>query len=354
MPGELERLRERVRKDPFSRLFISLADRLGKAGMRAEAIQVLLDGIERHPDYMSAHVALGKLYIEEDNIEGALSEFRRVADAIPDNLFAQRRLADIYLLQGDREGARKALEMVVRLNPMDSQAKEALEKLSAASATNPFLPIPLGPSPSPSSGDGISAPSESDFGSEGAPVKQPDEGLDAWFERAAQIGVDAAGASYSLPPVPLPGDEAKTPDAADGKDTSAGDTSAVDGGEAASETEAVPEDMFEFEDSAAAIDPMAIDPMTGADEAGQDAQGGKADDRAGWAGAVDSMIGEGEYGEAFVHLRRRLEGHPDDIDALQRLEELKTLVKLLGLEDDVRVSLLGAFLESARRKKEKR
>nr|MDA8387118.1 tetratricopeptide repeat protein [Nitrospiraceae bacterium] len=139
MPAELERLRERVRRDPFSRLFISLADELRKAGMRGEAIQVLWDGLERHPGYMSARVALGKLYIEENDLKGALSEFRQVADAIPDNLLAQRKLADIYMLLEDREGARRALEMVVRLNPMDSDAKAALDKLNSAPPAMPGM-----------------------------------------------------------------------------------------------------------------------------------------------------------------------------------------------------------------------
>ena len=142
MPGELERLKERVQKDPSSRLFISLADELRKAGLRVEAVQVLHDGLERQPDYMSARVALGKLYLEEDNLEAALVEFRRVADAIPDNLFAQRRLADIYLSLGDLENAKRSFEMVVRLNPMDMEAKEALEKLNGRDAPGAASPEP--------------------------------------------------------------------------------------------------------------------------------------------------------------------------------------------------------------------
>ena len=243
-------MRERVRKDPFSRSFISLADELNRAGMRSEAIQVLQDGLEKQPDYMSARVALGKLYVEENDLKGALSEFRLVADAIPDNLFAQRKLADIYMLLGDGEGARAALEMVVRLNPMDSLAKETLEKLSGVSCE-------------------------------------------------AAVSVREAGLPDVSRPAPV----------------------LIEAGDA-EETEVVQEGVDNI----------------------------RRDD---WIEVSDSLIEGGDYGRAFVHLRRRLEGHPGQADVRQRLEELKTLVKLLGLEDNVRVSLLEAFLESAQREKER-
>lgn len=55
---EIERLKEKLDKDPNSKLFIPLAEEYKKAGMFDEAVDVLLKGLERQPGYMSARVAL--------------------------------------------------------------------------------------------------------------------------------------------------------------------------------------------------------------------------------------------------------------------------------------------------------
>ena len=303
MPGELEKLRERVRKDPFSRSFISLADELNKAGMRTEAIRVLWDGLERQPGYMSARVALGKLYIEENNLDGALSEFRRVAGAIPDNLFAQRKLADIYMQLGDKDGARRALEMVVRLNPMDRSAKAALDKLTGAQCDPQSDSLP------PAESDPLpSAPPPGGRSQEGNMEQAGTAEEEAWG------GIEIAG---------------------DVKQVGAEGEAGEGEGLALAEALIQPDENSPAEKISGGTAPEEVSP------------------EAGWTRLLDSMIEGDDYGGAFVYLRKRLESHPDETETLQRLEELKTLVKLLGLEDSVRVSLLDAFLQSARRKKEK-
>ncbi|HKZ57404.1 MAG TPA: hypothetical protein VJ024_06855, partial [Thermodesulfovibrionales bacterium] len=76
--NELERLKERVDKDPSSKLFVPLAEEYKKAGMFEEAVDVLMKGLERHPNYMSARVSLGKIYIEKEMLNEAGQEFEKV------------------------------------------------------------------------------------------------------------------------------------------------------------------------------------------------------------------------------------------------------------------------------------
>jgi tetratricopeptide (TPR) repeat protein len=119
---DIERLREKVDKDPNSKLFIPLAEEYKKAGMYDEAIDVLIKGIERQPGYMSAHVSLGKIYIERDMLKEAKAEFEQVVGAIPDNLYAHKKLAEIYRDLGETDKAVEEFKMVLELNPTDEWA----------------------------------------------------------------------------------------------------------------------------------------------------------------------------------------------------------------------------------------
>jgi len=128
---DIERLKEKVDKDPNSKLFIPLAEEYKKAGMYNEAIDVLKKGIERQPGYMSAYVSLGKIYIERDMLKEAKVEFEKVISEIPDNLYAHKKLAEIYRDLGEKDRAMKEFETVLQLNPMDEWAVMSLEDFKA-------------------------------------------------------------------------------------------------------------------------------------------------------------------------------------------------------------------------------
>ena len=63
---EIVKLSERLVKDPTSKLFVSLGEEYFKAGMLEEAVtSFLLDGLKIHPGFISAHLMLGKVYLEK-------------------------------------------------------------------------------------------------------------------------------------------------------------------------------------------------------------------------------------------------------------------------------------------------
>jgi tetratricopeptide (TPR) repeat protein len=126
---DIENLKERIEKDPNSKLFVPLAEEYRKEGMLDEAVEVLIKGIEKQPDYMSARVSLGKIYIEKGMLEEARSEFEQVISAIPDNLFAQKKLAEIYRDTGERDLSIKSFRRVLKLNPMDEDALSQLNDI---------------------------------------------------------------------------------------------------------------------------------------------------------------------------------------------------------------------------------
>ncbi len=141
---EIERLQKKLAKDPDSKLFVPLAEEYRKAGMADEAITVLLQGLERQSHYLSARVALGRIYMERGLLADARDEFLKVTETIPNNLYAHKKLAEIYRALGDRENAINELNVVLRQNPTDEWAianLSAVERELAEATETPGQPV---------------------------------------------------------------------------------------------------------------------------------------------------------------------------------------------------------------------
>ncbi len=134
---DIERLKEKLEKDPTSKLFVPLAEEYKKAGMLDEAIEVLTKGLERQPGYLSARVSLGKIFIERGMLDEAITEFKKVIAVIPDNLYAHKKLAEIYKDLGKRDEAIREFKTVLRINPADAWAATNLAPIEQETAPQP-------------------------------------------------------------------------------------------------------------------------------------------------------------------------------------------------------------------------
>jgi len=67
---------------------------------------------------------------------------------------------------------------------------------------------------------------------------------------------------------------------------------------------------------------------------------------------ADRLVGEGDLSGAAGIYRRMLETNPGDLRVLQRVEELRTLLKLMGKDKEVLLGRLNAFLEGIRRRRD--
>ncbi|MDH5203775.1 MAG: tetratricopeptide repeat protein [Nitrospirota bacterium] len=134
---EIEKLKEKLNKDPNSKLFILLAEEYKKEGMLDESIAVLTQGLEKHPRYMSAHVSLGKIYLEQGILDKAKEEFKEVVSAIPDNLYAHKKLAEIHKDLVEIDEAIDVFKTVLRLNPGDEEAANSLAELEKGLTVEP-------------------------------------------------------------------------------------------------------------------------------------------------------------------------------------------------------------------------
>jgi tryptophanyl-tRNA synthetase len=67
---------------------------------------------------------------------------------------------------------------------------------------------------------------------------------------------------------------------------------------------------------------------------------------------AEEFISKGKYLEAMNIYQGILSSNPEDKKALQRIEELKTLFKLMGKDKEALISKLNLFLESINKKRD--
>jgi tetratricopeptide (TPR) repeat protein len=130
---EIAKLEALYADNPEGRVFTHLAEAYRKAGELERARDVLLEGIERHPDYSSAHVVLGRVLRGLDQGDEAESEFLRVLELDSHNLIALRALGDLARDRGDDTTALSYYERLVELEPSE-EVQEAIAALTSGEA----------------------------------------------------------------------------------------------------------------------------------------------------------------------------------------------------------------------------
>ena len=129
--SEIAKLTERISKDPRSKLFVPLAEEYKKTGDLEMSIHVLTEGLKNNPGYVTARSFLGKLLFEKGDLAGAQKEFEEVVKAIPDNLMAQRKLGDLYILQNRPADALMHYKTVLSLNQKDQETASLVSDVEA-------------------------------------------------------------------------------------------------------------------------------------------------------------------------------------------------------------------------------
>ena len=140
----LKRLKERIRQNPDSKLFLSLAEELRKGGRTDEATAMLVDGIRRNPEFAAARLTLGRWYLSANMFEEAKKEFSELVEKFPGNAFAHRGLAEAYRSLGLEEGAVEEYRKVLAINPFD---EESISYLEAAGYSTDAAEAPVAEEP---------------------------------------------------------------------------------------------------------------------------------------------------------------------------------------------------------------
>jgi tetratricopeptide (TPR) repeat protein len=120
--AEIDRLALALVKEAGSKAFIPLAEEYGKVGMWDEAAGVLEDGLKVYPSFITAMVALGRVYDQLNQPVKAKAMLEEAIKVSPENLRAHRTLAKIYAAEGAKDAALRSCNVILNMNPQDQEA----------------------------------------------------------------------------------------------------------------------------------------------------------------------------------------------------------------------------------------
>lgn len=127
-PRVLE-LRRRVQADPASIAFAQLAEECRRNGDTNEAVGICRAGLAFHPDYLSARVTLGRALVELGRLDEAHTELALVLNFAPDNLPANRAIAEMYQTRGQMAQALVHYKRALELAKYDPDLEHQVERI---------------------------------------------------------------------------------------------------------------------------------------------------------------------------------------------------------------------------------
>jgi tetratricopeptide (TPR) repeat protein len=125
----LQELRRRVQEDPASIAFAQLAEECRRVGDYAEAVTICRAGLIHHPDYLSARVTLGRALLEIGQLDGAREELNLVLASAPDNLPANRALAEVFQKRGQLTEALAQYKRALELAKFDPDIESEVQRI---------------------------------------------------------------------------------------------------------------------------------------------------------------------------------------------------------------------------------
>lgn len=132
--AEIDKLERKQAENPGGRYFVPLANAYRRAGYVDRAIAVLRQGMAKHPEYVSAHIILGRCYTDQGKMDSAHAEFDQVLSLDPQNLVALRTLGELAADAGEVDTARRWFGQLLSVDPMNEEARRSLDELGGAPA----------------------------------------------------------------------------------------------------------------------------------------------------------------------------------------------------------------------------
>lgn len=141
--SEIAKLSERYGKDPKSRIFVQLADAYRKSNMVDEALEVLKQGLQYHPQYPLAHLIQGRCFFDKRLYTQAKESFDKVIKFDPQNIIALRMIAQVCETLKDDAGQIAAFKGLLAVDPSDTTAQDKLNVLEAQQKKQSFFTITM-------------------------------------------------------------------------------------------------------------------------------------------------------------------------------------------------------------------
>ena len=140
---------KKYQEDPTSRVFAPLAEAYRKVGLLTEAIDIAREGLKLHPQFLGGRVALARALFDQKLYLEVIEELAPIVQDIPDNLVAQKLLADSYLILGRLSEALIAYKMLLFFSPQDGETAKLIQELESQAYENGTLVLKVDPAPLP-------------------------------------------------------------------------------------------------------------------------------------------------------------------------------------------------------------
>jgi tetratricopeptide (TPR) repeat protein len=127
--SEIDKLEQRYEENP-KQWFAALADAYRKEGHIDLALDYVRGGLEMRPNYASGYIVLGRCLVEKSEHTEAAQAFEHVLEIDAENIIALKSLSEIAELRGDISGAKRWIERLLEVDPMNDEARETQERLS--------------------------------------------------------------------------------------------------------------------------------------------------------------------------------------------------------------------------------
>lgn len=136
---------KKYQEDPTSRVFAPLAEAYRKSGLVSEAIEIAREGLRVHPNFVGGRVALARALFDQKSYGEVIDELTPVIREVPDNLVAQRLVAESSLMLGRTTEALGAYKMLLYFNPQDSETAKIVSELEAQAYSHGALVLRTDP-----------------------------------------------------------------------------------------------------------------------------------------------------------------------------------------------------------------
>lgn len=137
---KIDELRARLKAEPKSRHFYPLAEELRKLHQFEQAEEILREGLQHHPGYLSAWISLGRVLRDRSRDHEAVEVLKRALSLDGGNVVAAKLLAQAYLGVGDKVEAIKKFKLVFALMPADAEVEAEIERLDRELNPEKFAP----------------------------------------------------------------------------------------------------------------------------------------------------------------------------------------------------------------------
>ena len=118
---KIEETKNRLIEQPESQVFLELSELYYKAGLKDEALSLVLSGLEKHQSYVSARIFASKLLLEMNRTKEAKSELEKVIIVDPLNLTANTMLETLYRYEGNNAAADKVKDSISQMTSKEEK-----------------------------------------------------------------------------------------------------------------------------------------------------------------------------------------------------------------------------------------